>query len=510
MELWLLLILLGLITYFIVKRSVATITRTPVWLFWLVMMAPALIWSAWPLLFGEDKPMPIILVIGPFVICPLLYWWLIQLGRPTPEAKGTKNEPRRTNDSETPKASEDSSKPRPITKSEETTLRNCFPWGVYYLQHIDYRPQAILCRGKLRSVPEVAYKTIKENIEKEFGDRFLVVFQESFGGSPFFALVPNPSAKSQNKPQTEPLTQPGLALGLLLITLFTTTVIGAKISVIFSLISSGISPEQLTEQLSESLPSDPTLLIKGLPYSLGIVLIIGVHELSHYLTALYYKIRTTLPYFIPVPFFLGTFGAFIQMRSPFPNRKALFDVAIAGPVGGFVVTLPLLIWGLSLSEVVPLSDTSNLLSFEALDPRFSLLLAVLGKLALGHELMPGEAINLHPVAVAGYVGLIVTALNLMPVGQLDGGHIVHAMFGQRGGAVIGQVTRLLMIVLAITQRDFWLWAIILWLMPIADQPALNDVTELDNLRDLYGLLSLVLLVSILLPLPGAIAQWLNI
>lgn len=493
MEIWLILIVLGLFTYFIVKRSVATITKTPIWLFWLVMMTPALIWSAWWLIFGEDKPLPILLVIAPFILCPLLYWWLIQVGRPTSEVKATASEPQQTNTPESNSSTEDTTKARPIAPTEEKTLRDCFPWGVYYLQNIDYRPQAILCRGKLRAVPEEAYKIIKENVEKAFGDRFLIVFQESFQGQPFFALVPNPWAKSQEKTNSENLTRPFFALGLLLLTLFTTTVIGVEIS--------GIKPEQLQ--------TDSSLLLQGLPYSLGLIAILGIHELSHYLAAIYYKIRTTLPYFIPIPFFLGTFGAFIQMRSPVPHRKALFDVSVAGPLGGFVVTLPLVIWGLSLSTVVPIAENTSLLNFQALDPRFSFLFALLSKLALGDKLVSGMAIHLHPLAVAGYVGLIVTALNLMPVGQLDGGHIVHAMYGQRTAAIIGQLTRLFMLFLALIKPDFLLWAIILFLMPIIDQPALNDITELDNKRDFLGLFSLFLLIVILLPLPGAIASWLN-
>lgn len=167
--------------------------------------------------------------------------------------------------------------------------------------------------------------------------------------------------------------------------------------------------------------------------------------------------------------------------------------------------------GLSLSDAVPIdSKVSSLLNFESLNPRFSCLLAVIAKFAMGSSLGPGQAIDLHPLAVAGYVGLIVTALNLMPVGQLDGGHMIHAMFGQKSAIVVGQLTRILMLILAFIQPDFLLWAILLWLMPVSDQPALNDVTELDNRRDVLGLLSLGLLLLILLPLPGAIAQWLNI
>ncbi len=162
------------------------------------------------------------------------------------------------------------------------------------------------------------------------------------------------------------------------------------------------------------------------------------------------------------------------------------------------------------SSVVPLLDTSGLLNYDSLNPRFSLLLTVLSKWALGSKLTPEMAIDLHPVAFAGYIGLVVTALNLMPVGQLDGGHIVHAMFGQRTGAMIGQITRLLVLVLALMERDLMIWAIILLFMPVADEPALNDVSELDNWRDFWGLLALALLVSILLPAPATITGLLNV
>lgn len=435
--------------------------------------------------------MPAFLLIGPFVICPFLYWWLVQKGRVTPQESSPSplekaNLVLENIDNPAPK-----NDLKPITAEEEKSLRDCFPWGIYYLQNIDYRPQAILCRGKLRAVPEEAYQVIKSNVEKVFGDRFLLLFQESFQGQPFFALVANPWQQKTETIETEKVTRPFLALGLLLLTILTTTVVGAGLS--------GINAQQLENNSS--------LLLQGLPYSLGLIAILGLHEFSHYSTAVKYKIKTTLPYFIPIPFFLGTFGAFIQMRSPVPTRKALFDVAVAGPLGGIIIAIPLLFWGLSLSEIVPLTNQSSLLNFQALNPQFSFFLSIVAKLALGSNLIAGKAIHLHPLAVAGYVGIIVTALNLMPVGQLDGGHIVHAMYGQKTAIIIGQLTRLFMFILALVQPDFLLWAIILLLMPVSDQPALNDVTELDNKRDLLGLFSLALLLSILLPLPEAVARW---
>ena len=488
MTFWFLL-LLGIITYLMVQRSVAAMTRTPVWLLWLVLMTPAILWSWRTATYGPKLPPQ--WVIAPLLVSSLLYWLLFQLGRRT--LKGTQTE---SQAQESQSAIHPTAEPvpvRPIEPTEETQLRNCFPWSVYYIQNIEYRPQAVICRGQLRIKAAEAYLRVKENIEAQFGDRFLLIFQEGLNGKPFFVLVPNTQTAKPDVKQSQ-LTRPGLALGLLFATLVTTTIVGAKIA--------GVDPR--------NVQSNPNILFSGLPYAFALMTILGIHELGHYLTARHYKIPSTLPYFIPMPFFLGTFGAFIQMRSPIPNRKALFDVSIAGPLAGFVATLPLLLWGLVHSQVVPLPEKTGLLNPDALNPKYSILLALLSKLALGGQLTAKSAIDLHPVAIAGFLGLIVTALNLMPVGQLDGGHIIHAMFGQRTAIIIGQISRLLLLLLSLVQSEFFLWAIILLFIPLIDEPALNDVTELDNKRDILGLLAMALLVVIVLPVPEVLARLLQI
>ena len=291
MKLWLIIILLSLITYAVVQRSVSSITKTPVWLCWLVMMFPAFIWTAWIYFVGEARPIPIMLLIVPLVICPILYGWLIQIG------KSDKSENKKIQNKPQPLESENNlAAVRPINSQEEQDLRNCFPWNVYYLQKIDYRPQAILCRGKLKTIPEQAYTKIKENVEGVFGDRFFLIFQESLGGQPFFALVPNPQTKTKDQSDPELINRPGLALGLLLTTLLTTTMAGLEFR--------GVSEEQIQ--------SDPNLIFVGLTYSIAVLAILGIHELGHYLIARCYKVSTTLPYFIPFPAFIGTLGAFIQ------------------------------------------------------------------------------------------------------------------------------------------------------------------------------------------------------
>ena len=499
MKPWLILVILSPIAYFIVDRSVRQKTTTPVWLCWLVIMLPSCIWTVWASIFGTEQPIPLPLFLFPLMICTVLYGWLIQRGQPKRNSDNTEKKFKNPPLVMAKTAADSSSQqPRPINNQEETTLRNCFPWNVYYLQNIDYRPQAIFCRGKLKTIPEDAYQEIKDNVEKAFGDRFFLIFQESFRGKPFFALVPNPDAKNQDKNSTEKDLRIGFAIAMFAITLLTTTVAGVTID--------GTSLQDLT--------ANPALFFQGFAYSLPLLLIIAAQKFSHYFVSVYYKIRTSLPYFIPFPFLLdnfavGTLGALSQRKSPIPHRKALFDLAIVGSLSGLLVIAPVLIWGLSLSEVVPLEESSAF-NLQAQDPRLSLFFSVLAKLALGSSLAPEMAIQLHPVAVAGCVGLFIAAINLMPIGQLDGGHIVHAVFGQKMAIAVGQITRILAVLFALVHPYFWVWAIIMWLIPLIDQPALNDVTELDNSRDFLGLLALALLVVIILPLPNAIAGLLGI
>lgn len=496
MKLWF-LIILAPIAYFIVDRNIKGKTNTPVWLCWLVIMMPSFIWTAWSYAFGEEQPLPLPVYLFPLIFCPLLYGWLVQRGKtekmsPKPNPKEDEVKPVLT------EAMVKTPPPRPINSQEEKTLRDCFPWNIYYLQNIDYRPQAIFCRGKLKTIPEKAYNQIKDNVEQAFGDRFFLIFQESFKGKPFFALVPNPEAKAEEQGQLPQDSRLAFAVAMFLITLLTTTVAGVTIN----------------GTASEELLSNPGLFVQGLTYSLPLLLIIALQKFSHYFVATYYKIRTTLPYFIPFPFLLdsfslGTLGAIVQRRSPIPHRKALFDTAIVGSLSGLLVIIPVLILGLSLSEVVPL-EGSSAFNIQAQNPRLSLLLSLLSKLALGSAFRVDMAIQLHPLATAGCVGLFITAINLMPIGQLDGGHIIHAVFGQKMAIAVGQVTRILAVLFSLIHPYFWVWTIIMWLIPLIDQPALNDVTELDNKRDLGGLLALALLIIIVLPVPEAISNWLNI
>jgi membrane-associated protease RseP (regulator of RpoE activity) len=173
------------------------------------------------------------------------------------------------------------------------------------------------------------------------------------------------------------------------------------------------------------------LLVRGLWYSVTILAILGCHELGHYFACRYYDVDASLPFFIPIPFLLtGTMGAFIRIREPIPSKRMLFDIGIAGPIAGFVVAVPALFLGLAMSHVVRIpADTPNML--ELGEP---LLFKFASWLLWGAQ-PDGYSLNMHPVAFAAWFGLLATALNLFPIGQLDGGHISYAVLGSRSTIV---------------------------------------------------------------------------
>lgn len=473
----LLSILLGILTYWVIRRGVATMTRSPVWLLWSIIMAPVISLTLWVLKYGRHTP-PSLLILGLFIICPLIYTWVVLLGRKPYASQSI------------PKKEVAPSPPPPmlLEREDEERLRACFPWSVYFLQKIERRQQMMICRGRLKAAPAVAHSTVQQNVRSHFGNRFLVVLQEERNGNKIFTLLPN------SKP-TKPTRRRSwlLSLVLFILTLGTTTLAGLF----------------LVHDLSlPDLRSQPVILVKGLGYSLAVMMILAVREVVHYGVARYHRIPASPPFFIPVPYFLGTIGAFVRIKAPAPHRRALFDLGLAGPLAGFIVSIPILIWGLAHSQVVELTPESGLLNFQSLDPRGSVLLATLSKVALGGALQADQALDLHSVAIAGCLGLVLTALNLMPVGQLDGGHIVHAMYGRWGGAAIGNIARILVAAMVFIQSEYLLWALLLLFMPSQDDPALDDVSELNGWRDGLGLMAMVLLVTIVLPMPQSIANWL--
>lgn len=293
---------------------------------------------------------------------------------------------------------------------------------------------------------------------------------------------PSPAPLWAELPVQERPVRPALHWALFGLTFLTTTFAGAA--------HQGVN-----------LLRQPEKFAVGLPYSLALLSILGLHELGHYFTARYHGIRVTPPFFIPAPFALGTFGAFIQMRSPARDRKGLFDMAIAGPLAGLVVAIPALYWGLQSSTVIP-GGAKAAGAAGAGMWRASILVSGLIKAGLGDAVRDGDAIRLGPLAFAGWLGLLITALNLIPVGQLDGGHIARAMFGGRAADRIGRAAMLALFLLALTVwPGLMTWAIIVFFLAGRGAPPLDDVTPLCRRRKMLGLFAFLLLVLILTPMP---------
>lgn len=248
--------------------------------------------------------------------------------------------------------------------------------------------------------------------------------------------------------------------------------------------------------------TQPEHFTVGLPYSLGLLAILGVHEMGHYFAARHHGIDVTPPFFIPVPFALGTFGAFIKMRSPSQDRIALFDVAVAGPLAGLVIAIPALLIGLHTSTVLSPETEPLGHMFGGTSVGSSLLFAALAKLSLGDALQAGHIIRLSPLAFAGWLGLLITALNLMPIGQLDGGHIARAMFGTRTGTSISRVAMWTLFLLALfVWPGLMMWTIIVFFIAGRGTPPLNDVTPISSGRRWLGYGTFAILAAIVVPLP---------
>jgi len=270
---------------------------------------------------------------------------------------------------------------------------------------------------------------------------------------------------------------------LLIATIFTTTLAG-------SLQWASINNATWEEIISLNY------LFKGLIYfSIPLLLILGIHEMGHYFTSKKHQLDTSLPYFIPLPppFILGTFGALISTREPIPDRKTLLDVGISGPISGFLIAIPICVIGLFLMQQNPIiiePSTGNINVF------FPLILQGISNFFT----IPENAI-IHPTLFAGWVGLFLTAINLLPIGQLDGGHVVRALLKENykyaSWAVIAIVVGL-----GFVYPGWLMFAfIILFLIGTRHQPPLNDFSPLDNKRIILGVIALVIFILCFAPIP---------
>jgi membrane-associated protease RseP (regulator of RpoE activity) len=285
--------------------------------------------------------------------------------------------------------------------------------------------------------------------------------------------MPDPWAPMESAPVRD---RPLRHLLLLLATIVTTTMAGARIA--------GVEPTSLAS------------VAAGLPFSVTLLAILLTHEAGHYLMCRWHGIAASLPYVLPAPpfFLLGTFGAVIRVRSRFPDRRALFDMGAAGPWAGFVIALPALVVGLRLSKIETAPPQGPVMMLGD-----SLLTSFLARVVLHAE---PDTVVLHPVAFAAWAGLLVTSLNLLPVGQLDGGHVLYATRGRRALLVPALLVGSLLW-LSVTGSPFWvLWTVVaVAMLLMGHPPTVDDGLPLDGARRIGALASLVLFVITFVPEP---------
>lgn len=240
---------------------------------------------------------------------------------------------------------------------------------------------------------------------------------------------------------------------------------------------------------------EPLRIIEGYPFSISIMTILLGHEMGHYFASKAHRTQATLPYFIPAPSIIGTFGAFIKMKSPILTRKALIDIGATGPLIGFILSVVACVIGLKMSKFVVLSGQDEFFMLGD-----SILFSLLVKIILG-EVPPGQDVLLHSVAFAGWIGLFVTSMNLLPIGQLDGGHITYALFG-RWHFYISRAIILAVAVLGIFYWYGWLvWTVLLLFLGIDHPPIMVWESRLSPGRTLIGIISFIVFILTFVPSP---------
>ena len=274
---------------------------------------------------------------------------------------------------------------------------------------------------------------------------------------------------------------------LLIATIITTTIAG---SILWGMLY-GAGWEEILS---------PSYLINGFAFfSIPLMLILGIHEMGHYITSKKHNLDTSLPYFIPVPppiLMLGTFGAIISTREPIPNRKTLLDVGISGPICGFLVAIPVCIIGLFLMQQNPIPIPSGAASFSV---TFPLLLQ-----GLSNFFTIPENTLMHPTLFAGWVGLFLTSLNLLPVGQLDGGHVARALLKEKHKYASWIVLFSVISLGLFYEGWFFIAIIIILFIGTQHQPPLNEITRLDTKRKLLGLVILIVFILSFAPIPFSV------
>ncbi|MBD2439752.1 site-2 protease family protein [Nostoc sp. FACHB-110] len=366
-----------------------------------------------------------------------------------------------------------------IPEADLTAIKGIFGLDTFFAtETIAYQEGAIF-KGNLRGEPQEVHNRLSASLKERLGEQYRLFLVENTDAKPVVIVLP-----SRNDPRPTTAAQKAFA-GILLIATVATCFETAGLLLNFDLFA---HPERLPQ---------------ALPIGLGIFTILIAHEIGHWVLARRYQVRLSWPFLLPAVQ-IGSFGSITRFESLLPNRTALFDIALAGPAAGGIVSLIMLIIGLLLSHPGSLFQLPNQF-FQG-----SILVGSLARVVLGSALQ-SSLVNVHPLVIIGWLGLVITALNLMPAGSLDGGRIVQAIYGRKTAGRASVATLILLALVSLGNNLAMYWAIvILFLQRDLERPSLNEISEPDDARAALGLLALFLMIATLLPLTPGLAGRLGI
>ncbi|MDY6781718.1 MAG: site-2 protease family protein [Cyanobacteriota bacterium] len=370
----------------------------------------------------------------------------------------------------------------PIPEEDIKAIQDIFGIDTFFTtETISYQEGAIF-KGNLRGEPAEVHARLSQKLQSRLADKYRLFLVESPEGKPVVIVLP-----SSNGPQPLSLVQKNLAVVLLVATLAT-------------------SIEAAALLLGFDWFSELGRYAEALPVAAGLWLILAAHEIGHWWLARRNDVRLSLPFFIP-SWQIGSFGALTRFQSLLPNRSVLLDIALAGPAAGGIVSLAMLVVGLILSH------PGSVFQLPTQFFQGSVLVGVLAKTVLGDALQT-PTLDVHPLVVLGWLGLTITALNLMPAGQLDGGRMIQAIYGRKTArrTTIATLVVLAIVAIAIPNNPIPLYwgIIILFLQRDLERPSLNELTEPNDTRAVLALVALFLMLAMLIPLSPALAGRLGI
>jgi membrane-associated protease RseP (regulator of RpoE activity) len=367
----------------------------------------------------------------------------------------------------------------PVPPEDLQLMQGLFGIDTFFATETIPYQDGVIFKGNLRGEPEEVWAQLTGKLEKVVGDRYRLFLVQNPDARPVVIILP-----SRNDPKPSTVAQKVLAIVLMVATLATCCATSGAL-------------------LQFDLFSHPERFAETLPMGVGLFSVLMVHELGHQVMARHHKVKFSWPFFLPA-LQIGSFGALNRFESLFPSRKVLFDVAFAGPAAGGLYSLILLIAGLLISS------PNSLFKIPSLFFQGSILVGTLARVVLGDALHQ-SLVGVSPLMVMGWLGLVITALNFMPAGQLDGGRMVQAVYGRKVAGRTTVVTLLFLGLASLVNPLALYWAaIILILQRDLERPSLNEMTEPDDARAALTLVALFLMIAVLIPLTPSLAGRLGI